>query len=299
MPCLGIAGRMEVTTSPKVGITALRVTPDVRTKTVVVSATIHNGYAGEGTGWVNIEAVSFNTPAPRKAPPLRAEIPIGMGTTTCELVYPLGEEAQLWTPARPVLHRLKFWLGGTIVDRPVDDDGEIVFGLRSLQPVLAPASFSLPMARWQLNGEPVLLASRPAYPAFPPAVCPPTEVAAWRAIWAGLRRDGASHAFFPGWCPPEAAFRAADEAGILLTPAAGGWPDANRTRPAALPFRPSSQPRATGLPPALRGAPPAAGKSIPKSACSCPARCYIAFTFVAAIGNGGRLFCFVETQHPE
>lgn len=231
MPCLGIAGRMEVTTSPKVGISALRVTPDVRTKTVVVSATIHNAYAGEGTGWVNIEAASFNTPAPRKAPPLRAEIPIGMGTTTCELVYPLGEEAQPWTPARPVLHRLKFWLGGTIVDRPVDDDREIVFGLRTLQPVLAPAFFSLPLARWQLNGEPVLLASRPVYPAFPPAVCPPTEVAAWRAIWAGLRRDGAGHAVFPGWCPPEAAFRAADEAGILLTPAVGGWPDTNRSVP--------------------------------------------------------------------
>ncbi|MBR4170563.1 MAG: hypothetical protein IKR48_02810 [Kiritimatiellae bacterium] len=52
------------------------------------------------------------------------------------------------------------------------------------------------------------------------------EVSEWRRIFEMLKReDGINAIRFHTWCPPEAAFRAADELGIILHPEAGIWTD--------------------------------------------------------------------------
>ena len=48
----------------------------------------------------------------------------------------------------------------------------------------------------------------------------------WRKVFGRLKEeDGINAVRFHTWCPPEAAFRAADELGILLQPEAGIWTD--------------------------------------------------------------------------
>ena len=52
------------------------------------------------------------------------------------------------------------------------------------------------------------------------------DVASWMEVFGVLKReDGINAVRFHTWCPPEAAFRAADELGILLQPEAGVWTD--------------------------------------------------------------------------
>ena len=52
------------------------------------------------------------------------------------------------------------------------------------------------------------------------------DVAEWKRVWRVLKEeDGVNAVRFHTWCPPQAAFTAADEVGLLLLPEAGIWTD--------------------------------------------------------------------------
>ena len=51
---------------------------------------------------------------------------------------------------------------------------------------------------------------------FPKTGYPPTNVAEWQTIMEKVREYGLNHLRFHSWCPPEAAFVAADQLGVLL-----------------------------------------------------------------------------------
>ena len=53
------------------------------------------------------------------------------------------------------------------------------------------------------------------------------DVESWRWYMAKCREYGLNHVRFHSWCPPEAAFAAADEAGIILQPELPFWGDFN------------------------------------------------------------------------
>lgn len=51
---------------------------------------------------------------------------------------------------------------------------------------------------------------------FPKTGFPPTDVESWKKIYTTCRQHGLNHVRFHSWCPPEAAFVAADEMGMYL-----------------------------------------------------------------------------------
>ena len=55
----------------------------------------------------------------------------------------------------------------------------------------------------------------------------PMDVASWRHYFSTCQDYGINHVRFHSWCPPEAAFRAADELGIYLQPELPFWGDFN------------------------------------------------------------------------
>ncbi|MBR1548408.1 MAG: beta-glycosidase [Prevotella sp.] len=55
----------------------------------------------------------------------------------------------------------------------------------------------------------------------------PMDVASWRQYLATCQEYGINHVRFHSWCPPEAAFTAADELGIYLQPELPFWGDFN------------------------------------------------------------------------
>ncbi len=67
-----------------------------------------------------------------------------------------------------------------------------------------------------INGRPLFLRGTLECSIFPLKGYPPTDVASWRKVFATVKAHGLNHLRFHSWCPPEAAFAAADEMGLYL-----------------------------------------------------------------------------------
>ena len=74
-----------------------------------------------------------------------------------------------------------------------------------------------------VNGRPVFLRGTLECCIFPKTGYPPTDKAEWLRIMNICRAHGLNHIRFHSWCPPEAAFCAADETGMYLYVECGAW----------------------------------------------------------------------------
>ena len=64
---------------------------------------------------------------------------------------------------------------------------------------------------------------------FPRTGHPPTDVAEWKRIIRVCKAHGLNHIRFHSWCPPEAAFVAADEEGFYFYVEASSWANQSTT----------------------------------------------------------------------
>ena len=74
-----------------------------------------------------------------------------------------------------------------------------------------------------LNGHPMYFRGTHFGGDFPLTGYPPTDVASWKKIFQTCKDYGLNHMRFHSWCPPEAAFEAADELGFYLQIECGMW----------------------------------------------------------------------------
>lgn len=68
--------------------------------------------------------------------------------------------------------------------------------------------------RW--NDIPLFLRGTLECCVFPQTGYPPTDLEPWRGVMLKVREYGLNHIRFHSWCPPEAAFTAADEIGVIV-----------------------------------------------------------------------------------
>lgn len=76
-----------------------------------------------------------------------------------------------------------------------------------------------------INGRPTFLRGNLDNCHFPLTGHPPMDKAGWLHVWNTYKQFGYNHVRFHTWCPPEAAFAAADEAGIYIQAECGVWID--------------------------------------------------------------------------
>ena len=76
-----------------------------------------------------------------------------------------------------------------------------------------------------LNGDEIWLRGTVENCCFPETGYPPTDVETWVSIFETCREYGLNHVRFHSYCPPEAAFTAADQVGIYLQPEGPSWPN--------------------------------------------------------------------------
>ncbi len=84
-------------------------------------------------------------------------------------------------------------------------------------------SLKLDGTRFEINGRPVFLRGTLECAIFPKTGYPPTETAGWEKVLSAVKNHGLNHVRFHSWCPPEAAFQAADEVGIYLQVECSSW----------------------------------------------------------------------------
>ena len=124
-----------------------------------------------------------------------------------EFTYTPGGEVPLWSEFQPALMKLDLTLETTAGDPTFADRRSLRFGMRE---------FTRDGNRLLINGRPVYLRGRLDCANYPLTGYAPMTVQEWRTIFQISNGWGINHYRFHSWCPPSAAFEAADELGIYL-----------------------------------------------------------------------------------
>lgn len=124
---------------------------------------------------------------------------------------PLKKDALHWNIEEGNLYDLTVKLSGM-------ESRTVSFGIRD---------FSAQDGFFALNGRRIFLRSEANCAVFPLKGYPPMEKEAWKTILRKYREYGVNCMRFHSHCPPEAAFAAADELGMLMQPELNHWDPAH------------------------------------------------------------------------
>ncbi|MHB8055516.1 MAG: sugar-binding domain-containing protein, partial [Candidatus Aminicenantales bacterium] len=207
----GVVGRIALVSGPMVYLDDVRIVPDVASRTANITAVIRNLTGAPARGTLNLRAQTVIGLLHRVGPlsvPFAAE----GEETRLEIPYSLGAEAPLWDEFDLSLFELSAELRTETGERL---EARVVrFGLRD---------FRADGTRFANNGRPVFLRGTVDCAVFPRTGYPPTQKRDWIRTFKIFKEYGLNHVRFHSWCPPEAAFDAADEAGMFLYVECGAW----------------------------------------------------------------------------
>lgn len=193
----GIVGRIELISTVRVWLDDAQVFPDAAKKSALIKVVIGNATGQPGAGLIS---------AGRK----NVAVQWGNEGGRAQIEVPLAESAQPWDEFHPSLHRMQVLL----TSAAGDDQREVVFGLREIR---------ANDKDLQLNGRPINLRTTHFGGDFPLTGYPAMDVDSWKKIIRRCQEFGLNGMRFHSWCPPEAAFTAADELGFYLHPELGLW----------------------------------------------------------------------------
>jgi len=206
----GITGRIELQSQPaKLNIRKVVVRPDADKKQVRVVVEMENHVDGFKLMPMRDYGIYVMARPMMKGKTLvyGAEPVEAIGNKK-EFVIDLGTDAQLWDEFTPNLYQLQVMAG--------DDVYETTFGLRNL---------SVEGRQLVINGRPLFLRGTVENCNFPETGYPPMEESEWLRVFRKCKEYGINHVRFHSYCPPEAAFAAADRVGIYLQPEGPSWPN--------------------------------------------------------------------------
>ncbi len=192
----GIVGKIELFCSSPVWIDEIQAYPDIHKKNVSFMVKIANITGNDGSGI--IQAGSKSIPVSWTASGGTAEFEIHYGNI------------ELWSEFNPKIYQLDIFLKGN----NIADSRPVSFGFREIS---TDGNVLL------VNGVPSHFRGTHSGGDFPETGYPATDIDYWRNLFRICRDWGLNHMRFHSFCPPEAAFSAADELGIYLQPEAGMW----------------------------------------------------------------------------
>jgi hypothetical protein len=139
-------------------------------------------------------------------------IPIRWDETggSVETEIDMGENVQSWDEFHPALQKLCLQLKGG----QAEDQRIVSFGMREI---------GVEGRELVLNGHKLFLRGTLECCIFPLTGYPPTDVASWKRVIRACQAHGLNHIRFHSWCPPDAAFVAADELGFYLSVEVDAW----------------------------------------------------------------------------
>lgn len=213
----GIVGEIALRTLDPVRISRVEISPQPVDGAVALTLTILDeridGAAIE-SATLAITATMLNALPLSVIPLLVSPVDITERETKVELAVPLGDEIQLWDEYNPVLYALTFTLS-------IEADG--LSSASQTTRVTGFRSASVEGRRILVNGKPIYLRGTLECCIFPLTGYPATDLASWQRIFRICQEHGLNHVRFHSWCPPEAAFVAADAAGVYLQVECASW----------------------------------------------------------------------------
>ena len=192
----GIVGDMKLVARPKRYIKNVQVYPDIDAKTIKVVANI----AGAGGKSAMTFVVNGST---HKFEGRKAD-----EQGNLSFVLPMGDNVKLWDEFSPNLYVLESILG--------TDTVRTTFGMSQI---------AIKGRQFYMNGRKTWMRGTVENCCFPNTGYPPTDEASWLEVFRKCKAYGLNMMRFHSYCPPEAAFAAADKVGFYLQPEGPSWPN--------------------------------------------------------------------------
>jgi len=204
----GIIGSLLLIAKPKLYISDVRLYPDIASKEVVAVI----DYKNAGTtafGKIKLQATNGNKNA-EKLPAFLQEQKFEADSGTITIHYSMGSEPLLWDEFQPNVYEMHI----DLESHNLTDKKDVVFGMRK---------FSAEGTQFSINGRLTFLRGTLECAVTPLTGYPSMDVAYWKHLFSVCKSYGLNHIRFHSWCPPEAAFDAADSSGMYLQIECSSW----------------------------------------------------------------------------
>ncbi len=211
----GMIGQLYISAKPQVFLGDVQLYPDIDKKQLVAHVHILN--TSGKTMKANLQLLATNGRSTiEKLPIVSKQIEVAGDGMDVEIIYPMGKAPTLWDEFHPNLYSLKISLNAN----GNEEQQRMAFGMRK---------FSSKGTQFTINDRTTFLRGTLECAIFPLTGYPPTDVSAWLRIFKKTRSYGLNHVRFHSWCPPEAAFIAADSLGFYLQIECSSWANQGAT----------------------------------------------------------------------
>jgi len=243
----GVTGRMELLATDRIWVSDVQVYPDIRNKSARLLVTIGNAANKQVSGTLTIAAKSCAVRRPSRENTGQNHAPAQKNTgftaskseTIVEVDYAMGDDVLLWDEFSPALYRLTVSLtaasSGSLKGEAFGDvssqnghpqaafeaatplfhdEKTVTFGMREI---------GTKGTQFTINNRSTFLRGTLECCIFPLTGYPPTDVEEWLRILRVAKAHGLNHMRFHSWCPPEAAFEAADRLGVMFHVECPAW----------------------------------------------------------------------------
>lgn len=196
----GIVGKIELTANEKTHFSSLKTFPDLKNQSVRLEIVLNNTNPEISKGQLQLSLREKNGKQITEK-----TLPIALKKGPNQLTEDLyiGKNVKLWNEFTPSLYEMKV----TYISGKSLDSTTVCFGMREVEQG---------EHHIRLNGRNIHLRGALDCCVFPLTGYPSTCPEDWKRIFRTVKDYGMNHIRFHSWCPPKAAFIAADEVGIYL-----------------------------------------------------------------------------------
>lgn len=204
----GIVGRMELQRTNATHITDLQIYPNIDRSEALVKIKIKGKPKTKVR--ININATPEDGNSASYSTGTTSQLT--SDTTLVEIVLPMSN-AQLWDEFHPNLYNMTASIS---IKKTQTDKRTVSFGMRK---------FEIRGKMFYVNNHEIQLRGTVENCDFPLTGYAPMDVESWMRVFRRCREYGLNHMRFHSYCPPEAAFIAADKVGFYLQPEGPSWPN--------------------------------------------------------------------------
>lgn len=207
----GAVGKIGLKAKPALAVSSVKITPDIPAKKIKAEIKIENITPKTVQTELTLQARQINNSQGNSiSNALVKPCKVTTGENIISLEYDLGNKIALWDEFNPNVYTLEITLSSKYgVDRVKEN-----FGLRQL---------GTQGTQITVNGRPIFIRGTLECCIFPKTGFPPTDVSEWERIMRIAKAHGLNHLRFHSWCPPKAAFEAADRLGVYLYVECAAW----------------------------------------------------------------------------
>lgn len=210
----GMVGKLQLQAGSNLYFEDIQVFPDLKNQKAKVKIRIINRNGQPLKGKISLNTNSFNSIDVHQLTPVETSVSFTKGEIekNIETTVNFGEKMQTWDEFSPALYKLTAQLSSG----KISDEKTVEFGMREI---------SIQGKYFYVNGIKTMLRGTVENALFPLTGYPPRDLASWERVFRICKAYGLNHVRFHSYCPPEAAFRAADLIGIYLQPEGPSWPN--------------------------------------------------------------------------